>query len=57
MRALYEIIAKVADGALQINSLVLEFDSLYDLNKFKNNIEDYEQVGSLEIWRTVTNID
>ena len=59
MKVLYEVIAKSIDGrgGISVHTEVLEFNNINTLRNFKENIEAYESVNGLQVWRTVTIIN
>ena len=59
MKVLYEVIAKSSDerGGISVHTEVLEFNNINTLRNFKENIEEYESVNGLQVWRTVTIIN
>ncbi|UJP30117.1 hypothetical protein [Klebsiella phage Kpn6N] len=59
MKVLYEVIAKTDDGrgGISVHTEVLDFDNIDVFKNFKENIEAYESVNGLQVWRTVTIIN
>ena len=59
MKVLYEVIAKTDDGrgGISVHTEVLDFDNIDVFKNFKENIEEYESVNGLQVWRSVTVIN